>query len=1480
MESELENLPEPGSRYTLGEIIGNGAFGTVYNAIDNQTSNKINVAIKIQTYNEENKPYVDEEYAILKELSSCIYLVTFYGIFKRGGEIWIVLENCKGCTALDLVTGLLNQNRRISEEHMGYILKEVVKGIVYLHESNVIHRDVKGSNILLTKEGEVKLCDFGLGKKLTQNDDKLYDCVGSSCWMAPELVTANKEDSEKGFYDNRVDVWALGITAIELAEGAAPFRNMQPCRVLFEIVKNPPPALEKISNWTENFHDFISECLVQYFEHRPYIVEIIQHPFLEVIPENNYHLSLEIKTLIVEAAKVPLKVKPTETVIIETCFKSSADKKLKKIVEEDLANLDRISEETVLSVIEERFQDRQFYTFVGEILVAVNPNEPLDIFGKKFHELYFQKSRSNNLPHIYSVADTAYQNAMHHKIPQQLILTGESASGKTSNYLHLIDHLFFIGEQHPVNVSRIRNGINLIHALTHANTSTNVYSTRCIFKTNISFGQSGKISAATFKTWCLEKSIISSVDMNQSTFHVFYYIYDGLVHSDATGKYKLHSERNYRYMRIPDHHVKSKENPRDNIEQNVINYKKIFSCLEEFEFSEEQIVTFFSVIAAILNLGDESTEMSSSKLQENEFVTNFCDLMEIDKTRFCWALTNYCIFKKGNVVKMKNTCDEGRNSRDVLANNLYSRFVDYVVGAINDKLEIGKAIFGNKYAINLLDIFGFECFKENHLPQFLVNCLNEQFQYHYIQKVFRAETQDLVSEDIEFETQTFFDNKTTLNHLLSKPDGVLSIIDEASKKNLSGHYIMDNLQRLETNRIVVKSYMEFAVAHFTGRVSYNSREMSDKNRDFLPAEVIETLRESENPIIRSLFLNKLDKTGCLVLNFDRTRRNKRTAQNKNNAGVNQFSQIRNLRTSGSIFRSVCLELMRELSIGGNSGGTHFIRCIRSDLKAKPHSFNRELVKQQIRSLALTETALIRQKGFPHRVSFSEFLQRYKFLAFDYDENVEITRENCRLLLIRLKMEGWVVGKSQVFLKYYNEEYLSRLYETQVRKIIKIQSIMRGFLAKCKLNKQNKDQERSCIQEIGKRRRSSVLTENEAAEIIQKAYRKSVIRHKTLSDIYASLSDEERNLISPFAKKWKMSSLFYILIKYRTAKLYDFFNLSQQVHFYNQNAFFEIKKNCKPVKLKLIDKDAKESSWFQDINPVALKMNFCLAEIPFIDTSVMCDSFTTIRSGLPEDCWDSPYRFQTDRHNFKTEASKDLEYENGILSMPYNRDPNIPLTILASTTDKDDRIENSANNKKVVSPCYIKKNYQSRYSDKRENNEEVKSNDSRYEPQMHAPIKFRQTEFKHRNDQVENDRNSTSGNKDFGLLKSSNRSAASRNFDPIAELRTITRRGSNEDDPPFNFQGMLRKTNFQRNSMKKASGSRRESLRTALETVRKFSLPKDKDEPTQKTEMNEKKSKVLNGRPVYMELEDGLILEGVQKGIMSNLHNRTLGKGNS
>lgn len=132
-----------------------------------------------------------------------------------------------------------------------------------------------------------------------------------------------------------------------------------------------------------------------------------------------------------------------------------------------------------------------------------------------------------------------------------------------------------------------------------------------------------------------------------------------------------------------------------------------------------------------------------------------------------------------------------------------------------------------------------------------------------------------------------------------------------------------------------------------------------------------------------------------------------------------------MRTAITTFRAVSLELLKELSVGAGSGGTRFIRCIRSDLKGEPRGFHPELVKHQLRALSVLDTARARQNGYPHRIAFPEFLRRYKFLAFDFDENVEISRDNCRLLMVRLKMEGWQIGKTKVFLKYYNEEYLAR-----------------------------------------------------------------------------------------------------------------------------------------------------------------------------------------------------------------------------------------------------------------------------------------------------------------------------------------------------------------------------------------------------------------------------------------------------------------------
>lgn len=153
----------------------------------------------------------------------------------------------------------------MSEEHIAFILRETAKALSHLHSNHVIHRDVRGKNVLITAEGEVKLCDFGLARDVKSTVGRTGTSIGSPCWMAPEIFSNSKsgdncqDDDHDWGYDSRADVWALGITAIEIGDGVPPFFDMHPTRAMFQIVRNPPPTLYRPANWSQNFNDFISE---------------------------------------------------------------------------------------------------------------------------------------------------------------------------------------------------------------------------------------------------------------------------------------------------------------------------------------------------------------------------------------------------------------------------------------------------------------------------------------------------------------------------------------------------------------------------------------------------------------------------------------------------------------------------------------------------------------------------------------------------------------------------------------------------------------------------------------------------------------------------------------------------------------------------------------------------------------------------------------------------------------------------------------------------------------------------------------------------------------------------------------------------------------------------------------------------------------------------------------------------------------------
>lgn len=240
--------------------------------------------------------HINEEYRILRDYSSHPNLPDFYGVYRKkfttmqSDEVWFILELCEAGPVIDIIKSLQTINKRVSEEHIAYILSETAKAVLHLHENNVIHRDIRGSNILMTKDGQIKLCDFGLSRETKSTDGKRATCIGSPSWMAPEVVASAKNDG-RSVYESRADVWALGITAIELADGKPPFADMHPTRAMFQILRNPPPTLYRQSNWTQNFNDFICECLEKNPDHRPFLAELMEHPFFTDLPSNYYHVS-------------------------------------------------------------------------------------------------------------------------------------------------------------------------------------------------------------------------------------------------------------------------------------------------------------------------------------------------------------------------------------------------------------------------------------------------------------------------------------------------------------------------------------------------------------------------------------------------------------------------------------------------------------------------------------------------------------------------------------------------------------------------------------------------------------------------------------------------------------------------------------------------------------------------------------------------------------------------------------------------------------------------------------------------------------------------------------------------------------------------------------------------------------------------------------------------------------------------------------
>lgn len=719
---------------------------------------------------------------------------------------------------------------------------------------------------------------------------------------------------------------------------------------------------------------------------------------------------------------------------------------------DDMVLLSKITEDAIVENLKKRYMDDYIFTYIGPVLISVNPFKQMPYFTDREIELYQGAAQYENPPHIYALTDNMYRNMMIDGENQCVIISGESGAGKTVAAKYIMGYISKVSGggskvQHVKDI--ILQSNPLLEAFGNAKTVRNNNSSRFGKYFEIQFSRGGEPDGGKISNFLLEKSRVVSQNESERNFHIYYQLIEGADAQQKEGLGIMTPDYYYYLNQSGTYKVDGTNDSKD--------FHETMEAMQVIGIPGDIQTQVLQIIAGILHLGNISFIEAGNygQVESTDLLAFPAYLLGIDPNRLQDKLTSRKMDSKwggkSESINVTLNQEQATYTRDALAKALYARLFDYLVEAINKAIQKPY----EEFSIGVLDIYGFEIFQKNGFEQFCINFVNEKLQQIFIELTLKAEQEEYVQEGIKWTPIEYFNNKIVCDLIENKlnPPGIMSVLDDVcatmhAKGEGADGTLLQKLQAAVGTHEHFNSWNSgFVIHHYAGKVSYDINGFCERNRDVLFPDLIELMQSSEFNFIRSLFPENLN-----------TEKKGRPT------------------TASSKIKRQANDLVNTLM----KCTPHYIRCIKPNETKRPKDWEESRVRHQVEYLGLRENIRVRRAGFAYRRLFNKFLMRYAILTAETWPSWRGPEQQGVLHLLRsvnMDNDQYQMGRTKVFVK--NPESLFLLEEMRERKFDTfariIQKSWRRYIARKKYEQMR--EEASDILYNSKERRKNSINRN-------------------------------------------------------------------------------------------------------------------------------------------------------------------------------------------------------------------------------------------------------------------------------------------------------------------------------------------------------------------------------------------------------------------